>query len=50
GTGKSQAAAKLAELLFGGERNLVQFNMNEFQEAHTASTLKGARTVARTVA
>jgi len=42
GTGKSQAAAKLAELLFGGERNLVQFNMNEFQEAHTASTLKGA--------
>ncbi|MDN7638812.1 type VI secretion system ATPase TssH [Burkholderia cepacia] len=42
GTGKSQAAAKLAELLFGGERNLVQFSMNEFQEAHTASTLKGA--------
>ncbi|WP_366919235.1 type VI secretion system ATPase TssH [Burkholderia seminalis] len=42
GTGKSQAAAKLAELLFGGERNLVQFNMNEFQEAHTVSTLKGA--------
>ncbi|HDR8861574.1 TPA: type VI secretion system ATPase TssH [Burkholderia territorii] len=42
GTGKSQAAAKLAELLFGGDRNLVQFNMNEFQEAHTVSTLKGA--------
>ncbi|OMU51253.1 ClpV1 family T6SS ATPase [Burkholderia pseudomallei] len=42
GTGKSQAAAKLAELLFGGERNLLQFNMNEFQEAHTVSTLKGA--------
>lgn len=42
GTGKSQAAAKLAELLFGGERNLAQFNMNEFQEAHTISTLKGA--------
>ncbi|VWC31997.1 type VI secretion system ATPase TssH [Burkholderia lata] len=42
GTGKSQAATKLAELLFGGERNLMQFNMNEFQEAHTASTLKGA--------
>ncbi|AOJ07433.1 type VI secretion system ATPase TssH [Burkholderia mayonis] len=42
GTGKSQAAAKLAELLFGGERNLIQFNMNEFQEAHTVSTLKGA--------
>nr|WP_218884084.1 type VI secretion system ATPase TssH [Burkholderia guangdongensis] len=42
GTGKSQAAAKLAELLFGGARSLVQFNMNEFQEAHTVSTLKGA--------
>ncbi|MBB5412602.1 type VI secretion system protein VasG [Paraburkholderia sp. HC6.4b] len=42
GTGKSQAAAKLAEILFGGERNLIQFNMNEFQEAHTVSTLKGA--------
>lgn len=42
GTGKSQTAVALAELLFGGERSLIQFNMNEFQEAHTASTLKGA--------
>ena len=42
GTGKSQTAAVLAELLFGGRHQLVQFNMNEFQEAHTVSTLKGA--------
>jgi type VI secretion system protein VasG len=42
GTGKSQTAAALAELLFGGERHLIQFNMNEFQESHTVSTLKGA--------
>ena len=42
GTGKSQTASALAELLFGGERHLIQFNMNEFQESHTVSTLKGA--------
>lgn len=42
GTGKSQTAAALAALLFGGERHLLQFNMNEFQESHTVSTLKGA--------
>jgi type VI secretion system protein VasG len=42
GTGKSQTATALAALLFGGERHLIQFNMNEFQEAHTVSTLKGA--------
>lgn len=42
GTGKSQTATALADLLFGGERHLIQFNMNEFQESHTVSTLKGA--------
>ncbi|MGC0154644.1 type VI secretion system ATPase TssH [Chromobacterium vaccinii] len=42
GTGKSQTAVVLAQALFGGERNLLRFNMNEFQEAHTVSTLKGA--------
>jgi type VI secretion system protein VasG len=42
GTGKSQTAAALADLLFGGERHLIQFNMNEFQESHALSTLKGA--------
>lgn len=42
GTGKSQTAVALAEALFGGKHQLVQFNMNEFQESHTVSTLKGA--------
>jgi len=42
GTGKSQTATALSELLFGGAANLIQFNMNEFHEAHTVSTLKGA--------
>jgi type VI secretion system protein VasG len=42
GTGKSQTAKALAEQLFGSARHLVQFNMNEFQEAHTVSTLKGS--------
>ena len=42
GTGKSQTALALSSLLFGGEQNLIQFNMNEFQESHTVSTLKGA--------
>lgn len=42
GTGKTETAIALAELLFGGSHNLIQFNMNEFQEAHTAATLKGA--------
>lgn len=42
GTGKTETAIALAELLFGGSHNLIQFNMNEFQESHTAATLKGA--------
>jgi type VI secretion system protein VasG len=42
GTGKTETAIALSELLFGGSHNLIQFNMNEFQEAHTAATLKGA--------
>jgi ATP-dependent Clp protease ATP-binding subunit ClpA len=42
GTGKSQTAQALADLLFGGKGHLIHFNMNEFQEAHTVSTLKGA--------
>jgi type VI secretion system protein VasG len=42
GTGKSHTAQALAELLFSGQRHLLQFNMNEFHEAHTVSTLKGA--------
>ncbi len=42
GTGKTETALALAELLYGGEQNLITINMSEFQEAHTVSTLKGS--------
>lgn len=42
GTGKTETANVLAEMLYGGAHNLITFNMSEFQEAHTLSTLKGA--------
>ncbi|HEY4082027.1 MAG TPA: AAA family ATPase [Burkholderiaceae bacterium] len=42
GTGKTETALALSDLLFGGAANLIHFNMNEFQEAHSVSTLKGA--------
>lgn len=42
GVGKTETALTLAEVLYGGEHNVITINMNEFQEAHTVSTLKGA--------
>jgi type VI secretion system protein VasG len=42
GVGKTETAATLAELLFGGSRALVTVNMSEYQEAHSVSGLKGA--------
>ncbi len=42
GVGKTETALALADLLYGGERNLITINMSEFQESHTVSTLKGA--------
>src|SRR5581483_10001474 len=42
GVGKTETALALADLLYGGERNMVSINMSEFQEAHTVSTLKGS--------
>ncbi|MBD2812447.1 type VI secretion system ATPase TssH [Xenorhabdus sp. Vera] len=42
GVGKTETALALAEILYGGEQNLITINMSEFQEAHTVSTLKGA--------
>lgn len=42
GVGKTETAIALAELLYGGERNMVVVNMSEYQEAHTISALKGA--------
>jgi type VI secretion system protein VasG len=42
GVGKTETALAMADLLYGGEHNLVTINMSEFQEAHTVSTLKGS--------
>ena len=42
GVGKTETALALAEVLYGGEQNVITLNMSEFQEAHTVSTLKGA--------
>ena len=42
GVGKTETACALADILYGGERNMITINMSEFQEAHTISSLKGA--------
>jgi type VI secretion system protein VasG len=42
GVGKTETALALAEVMYGGEQNVITINMSEFQEAHTVSSLKGA--------
>jgi type VI secretion ATPase, ClpV1 family len=42
GVGKTETAIALAEILYGGERNMITINMSEYQEAHTVSSLKGS--------
>jgi type VI secretion system protein VasG len=42
GVGKTETAITLADVLYGGERNMVSINMSEYQEAHTVSGLKGS--------
>ena len=42
GVGKTETALALADVLYGGEQNVITINMSEFQEAHTVSSLKGA--------
>jgi type VI secretion system protein VasG len=42
GVGKTETALALADILYGGERNLITINMSEYQEAHTVSGLKGS--------
>lgn len=42
GTGKTETALALAEALYGGERKVITVNMNEYQEAHSVSSLKGS--------
>ena len=42
GVGKTETAFALADMLYGGERNMITINMSEFQEPHSVSSLKGA--------
>ena len=42
GTGKTELAKTLAELLFDDEKALIRFDMSEFKEPHAAALLYGA--------
>ncbi|MCB8881047.1 type VI secretion system ATPase TssH [Acidisoma cellulosilytica] len=42
GTGKTETALALAELLFGDEQTLTVINMSEFKEEHKVSLLMGS--------
>ena len=42
GTGKTELAKALAEVLFNDERAMIRFDMSEFKEEHSAALLYGA--------
>ncbi len=42
GTGKTELALAIADLLFGGDEFITTINMSEFMEKHTVSLLKGS--------
>ncbi|WP_277972982.1 type VI secretion system ATPase TssH [Pantoea agglomerans] len=42
GTGKTETALALAEMLHGGSKGLITLNMSEYQEAHSVAGLKGS--------
>ena len=42
GTGKTETALALSELLYGGERKLITINLSQYQEAHSVAGLKGS--------
>lgn len=42
GTGKTETALAVADLLYGGEQNLTVINMSEFKEEHKVSLLMGS--------
>ncbi|TWD46110.1 type VI secretion system protein VasG [Agrobacterium vitis] len=42
GTGKTETALSLADLLYGGSQHLTTINMSEFKEEHKVSMLLGA--------
>ncbi|MEG3012720.1 MAG: AAA family ATPase, partial [Pseudomonas sp.] len=41
GTGKTETALTLADVMYGGEKSLITINLSEYQEPHTVSQLKG---------
>lgn len=42
GTGKTELAKAIAELLFDDEHALIRFDMSEFQESHSVASLLGS--------
>ena len=42
GTGKTELAKSIAELLFNDEKAMIRFDMSEFKEEHSAALLYGA--------
>jgi len=42
GVGKTEAALALADILYGGDRNMVTINMSEYKEDHKISRLTGS--------
>jgi type VI secretion system protein VasG len=42
GVGKTETAMALADLLYGGDRNMIVINMSEYKEAHKVSRLTGS--------
>src|SRR5262249_17764222 len=42
GVGKTETALALADILYGGDRNVVTINMSEYKEDHKISRLTGS--------
>ena len=42
GVGKTETALVLADLLYGGDRNVITINMSEFKDESSVTNLKGA--------
>ena len=42
GTGKTELAKSMAELIFGDEKNFIRFDMSEFSQSHSDQRLLGA--------
>ncbi|MBI2804904.1 MAG: type VI secretion system ATPase TssH [Planctomycetes bacterium] len=42
GVGKTETAMSLADILYGGDRNMVIINMSEYKESHKISNLTGS--------